>query len=357
MDKATRTALSSMAAAQRGLFSVAQAKEIGVSCAQLSRANAAGQLRRLRRGVYVISGTPSLQWEQIVGAALAAGPQAVVSHASAAAVHGFEFGVTGIVELTVPRWGYSRPQGVVVHRSRDLTGADVVTRRGLLVTTPCRTLVDLAERLSPARLEKLLDEGLIVRRWTLPELQECLSRARPNLSGRTRIQRLLQLRWDDHSADSFLEARIFRALNPLEPFAVHYVVEVGAAVYVIDAAWPEHRVGAEVIGWAPRRASRSAFDRERRKLNALVRAGWRVAHLTAAMSTAEIVSSVRALLTEAAPGGLDAGKRQQIHQAANGRQQLRPTDEGIGVTERTLGRRALRRAANVPGGAGDRSTW
>jgi predicted transcriptional regulator of viral defense system len=109
MDKATRTALSRMAAAQRGLFSVAQAKEIGVSCAQLSRAHAAGQLVRLRRGVYAINGTPSLLWQQIVAAALAAGPEAVVSHASAAAVHGFEYGFTGIVEVTVPRLRFSRP--------------------------------------------------------------------------------------------------------------------------------------------------------------------------------------------------------------------------------------------------------
>jgi len=44
-------------------------------------------------------------------------------------------------------------------------------------------------------------------------------------------------------------------------------------------------------------ASRSAFDRERRKLNALVTAGWRIAHLTAAMSADEMVATVRALLT------------------------------------------------------------
>jgi very-short-patch-repair endonuclease len=298
-----------MAAGQRGLFSVAQAKEIGVSNAQLSRGYAAGQFRRVRRGVYAINGTLSPAWEQIVGAALAAGPNAVISHASAAAVHRFPYGISGTVELTVPGRGHSRPPGVVVHKSRDLTEMDVVRRGGLLVTSPCRTLVDLAGRLSPAVLEKLLDEGLIERRWALSEVQKCLSRARTNFSGRAHIERLLRLRWDDHSADSLLEARTLRTLSPLKPFEVHFVVEIGPTIYVIDVAWPDHKVGAEVIGWAHRRTSRSAFDRERRKLNALAAAGWKVAHLTAAMPPAEIVYSVRALLLGAAPGGLDAGKR------------------------------------------------
>ena len=298
MDKTTRTALSNMAAGQRGLFSVAQAKEIGVTSAQLSRGNAAGQFRRVRRGVYAVNGACGPLWERVVGAALAAGPEAVVSHSSAAAVHRFEYGSVGAVELTLPRWGYSRPEGAVVHRSRDLTAADVVTRRGLSVTSACRTLVDLAGRLSPALLEKLLDEGLIDRRWALGEVQQCLSRARPNLPGRSQLQRLLRLRAHDSSADSALEARTFRALRPLKPFEVHFAVEIGAAIYVMDVAWPERKVGAEVIGWAHRSASRSAFDRERRKLNALVAADWKVAHLTAAMSAAEIVSSVRALLAD-----------------------------------------------------------
>jgi predicted transcriptional regulator of viral defense system len=94
MDKATRAALGDVAARQHGLFSVTQAKQIGVSNAQLLRAEAAGQLRRVRRGVYATAGVPPTRWEQIIGAALAAGPEAIVSHASAAAVHRFEYGGT-----------------------------------------------------------------------------------------------------------------------------------------------------------------------------------------------------------------------------------------------------------------------
>ena len=235
-------------------------------------------------------------WEQIVAAALAAGPDAVVSHASAAAVHRFEYGPLGTVELTLPRQGRSRPPGVTVHRSTDLAAEDIVERNGVLVTSAPRTLVDLAGRLGPAITEKLLDEGLIERRWTVEQLQDCLNRARQNVPGRAKLRELLALRAEEPNADSVLESRVFRALEPLMPFEVHFSTVLGGRVYVIDAAWPEDKVGAEVVGRAHRVASRSAFDRERRKLNELAAFGWKIAHLTAVMSAEEMIAAVRSLL-------------------------------------------------------------
>jgi hypothetical protein len=85
-------------------------------------------------------------------------------------------------------------------------------------------------------------------------------------------------------------------LRALSPFQAHFVLSVGKAVYVIDAAWPDKRVGAEIVGRAHRVASRSAFDRERRKLNDLASVGWRIAHLTSAMSPTEMIAAVKRLL-------------------------------------------------------------
>jgi len=299
MDKATRAALSDIAARQLGLFSVTQAKQIGANNAQLMRAEGAGQLRRVRRGVYAAAGVPPTRWEPIVAAALAAGPEAVVSHGSAAAVHGFEYGRADRVELTFARRSGARLPGVVVHRCGNLKPDDVIRKRGVLVTSPCRTLVDISGRLGPLLTEKLLDEGLIARRWTVPQLHECFSRARPNNPGREFLARLLRARGGDVSSDSVLEAGAFRALAPLAPFEVHFSVVLGARVYVLDAAWPDCKIGAEIVGLSHRLASLSAFDRERRKLNALAVAGWKICHLTAAMSPAEMVMAVRLMLAEA----------------------------------------------------------
>ncbi len=134
------------------------------------------------------------------------------------------------------------------------------------------------------------------RRWTVEQLQECLRRARKNVPGRAQLRELLAVRAEEPNTDSVLEIRVFRALAPLMPFEVHFSTVLGGRVYVIDAAWPEDRVGAEVVGRAHRVASRSAFDRERRKLNELGAFGWKIAHLTAVMSAEEMIVAVSSLI-------------------------------------------------------------
>ncbi len=295
MDKLTRAALSQLAADQRGLFSAAQAKGVGINYSQLVRGHASGHLRRVRRGVYAVAGVAPSSWEEILGAALAAGPEAVVSHDSAAAVHRFDYADITAIELTLPPHVHSRPPGAVVHRHTDLKAPDLVTRRGVLVTSPCRTLIDMAGRWGPELTEKALDEGLVQRRWTVPELKECLTRARTNVPGRAYVQRLLLLRDESPTADSVLEARVFRALAPLMPFEPHFSVAASGRLYVVDVAWPELKVGAEIAGRADRVVSRSVFDRERRKFTALNAAGWKIAHLTAVMPPAEMLAAVQLL--------------------------------------------------------------
>jgi hypothetical protein len=229
---------------------------------------------------------------------LAVGSDAVISHGSAAAIHRL-YGVAPAVlrpELTVPCSARHRLAGVIVHRCRTLTRQEVVARFGVLVTTPARTLVDIAGRYRASVLERILDEGLIERRFGVAELQGCLQRLPVNAAGRSVLDRLLGMRSEGPVADSVLEARAFEALRPLSPFKAHFVLPIGTVVYVIDAAWPDKRVGAEIVGRTHRVASRSAFDRERRKLNDLASAGWRIAHLTSAMSAGEMVGAVRRLL-------------------------------------------------------------
>ena len=298
MEQDTRAALARLAESQCGLFSAAQAASIGVSSAQLHRAVHQGHLRRPRSGIYAIRGAPKSRWEHLVAAALAVGPEAVISHSGAAALHRLH--VVGpavtLPELTVPLHHHPRLAGVALHRRGPLPGQDVRVKYGVPVTSPARTLVDLAGRYELPALERALDEALIERRLNVAELNGCWQRSALNAPGRSKIQQLLAQRSEGPLADSMLEARAFDALMTLPPFKAHFVIVVDKAVFVIDAAWPEKRVGAEIVGRAHRLASRTAFDRERRKLNVLTAAGWRIAHLTSVMSASETVEAVRRLL-------------------------------------------------------------
>ena len=310
MEKGTLFALSRLAAGQCGLFSAAQAYQLGISHSSLNRALQSGRLIRLGRSVYRVAGTPMTEWDKCIAAALVAGPGSALSHSSAAKLHGFEYGAHGSrVELTVVR---RKPKALDadVHLSLAPFNSDeLVTKAGVNVTSPARTLVDLTGRLGPVRTARLLDEGLVRRRWTVKAIELALARRPLNLPGRGHLARLVAERSESSTADSLLEARVFRALRPLAPFAVHHVVEVDGVVFVLDAAWPAQRVAAEVIGRAHRLASREAFDRERRKFNKLAAAGWKVAHLTSVMSGDEMRAAVRKLLAPACGATGAAGPR------------------------------------------------
>jgi Transcriptional regulator, AbiEi antitoxin len=298
MEQQDWTALCRLAEGQCGLFSAAQAAHLGASPAQLSRAVRRGNLRRSRSGVYAISGTPASRWESLVAAALAVGPDAVISHNGAAVLHRMYGAVARpcAPELIVPRDRHPSLSGAFIHRIGPLPAPDVIVKYGVYLTSPARTLVDLAARYKVEKLERMLDEALIARRLSVAELGRCVERTSPKAPGQTMIRHVLAQRSEGPLADSVLEGRALAALRPLSPFKVHFVVGVGKFVYVIDAAWPHKRVGAEIVGRAHRVASRSAFDQERCKLNALASAGWRIAHLTSAMSAGEMLESVRRLL-------------------------------------------------------------
>ena len=152
---------------------------------------------------------------------------------------------------------------------------------------------------------------MVQRRWTVAEVQECLARARPNFPGRAHLQQLFVLRAESPTVDSVLEAQVFRALAPLMPFETHFATAVGGRLYVIDVAWPELKVGAEIAGRAHRVLSRSAFDRERRKFTLLNAGGWKIAHLTAVMPAAEMVASVQLLLASVTTCGSHGEKRKE----------------------------------------------
>jgi hypothetical protein len=134
-----------------------------------------GRLMLVRKGVYRVAGTP-VTWEAAAMAAvLACGPGAVLSHFSAAAVHGLVneartppgFHVSGVAR--------SRAAGVVMHQRR-LDPADRAVVGGLPVTTVERTLIDLAGQVPDAQLGRWLDETVRRRLTTLDRFAAVASR-------------------------------------------------------------------------------------------------------------------------------------------------------------------------------------
>jgi predicted transcriptional regulator of viral defense system len=140
-------ALFVVASTQAGCFTAAQAAAHGFSSALLSHHVRAGRFVRLSQGLYRLRDYPVQPGDEIVAAWLRQAPDAVVSHESALQVLDLADVIADRVHLTVPR---SRrrlvPQdGVVIHTTTHPLGPTVtVSRRGMRVTAPARTIADVA---------------------------------------------------------------------------------------------------------------------------------------------------------------------------------------------------------------------
>jgi very-short-patch-repair endonuclease len=283
---------------QRGVITGAQLRLVGVSGPETQALLLTGWLRQIRPGAYAIAGRPHSAWEYAVAAGLLAGSEAALSHATAAAIHRFPGVAAGTTpEITVPRARHLRLAGVRVHRVAALPPCDVEQRSGVGVTTPARTVVDLAARLEPAQLARIIDEGSIARAWTIQGLAECASRVgRQGRAGGRVMRAVLADRLDEPDAETALELRMIRVLAPYAPFETQYQVVLDGELFILDIAWPWWRVAAEVDGWWVRARSRNKFDHDSHRTNVLVAHGWKVAHVTSAMDDARVLQDVGRLL-------------------------------------------------------------
>ena len=106
-----------------------------------------------------------------MAAVLACGPDAALSHGSAAALWRILPRWPSPTHVTAP--SERRHPGIHVHRSPH---ADATTHYGIRVTTPARTLVDLADVLTPHQLTRALNEAQVQRLVTANELTTLLTR-------------------------------------------------------------------------------------------------------------------------------------------------------------------------------------
>ena len=143
-----------LARTQHGVVSRRQVLALGVGRGWIEHALRTERLHRIFRGVYAV-GRPELgprgRW---MAAVLAYGPRAVLSHQSAAALHGMRNTARAVIDLSLARAGSRRRKGVQVHDLRDLHPQDIVVVDGIPCTSPERTLLDLADALGRQALDK-----------------------------------------------------------------------------------------------------------------------------------------------------------------------------------------------------------
>jgi hypothetical protein len=231
-----------------------------------------------------------------MAAALAGGPDAVLSHLAAATIHRFQGIAPAAPELTYPTPAGRAMSGVRIHRCDDLEPCDIEARTGVRLTAPVRTVIDIASGIDDYLLGRILDVGATRRLWTAEQIGTRLEQLGPaRRAGSLRLQRLLAVRMGEGHPDGQLEQRVLRVLKGRTPQPIlHHQIVLEDQLIDMDLCWPDIRLDGEIDGLGAH-TQRSDFDRERLRSNILDRHGWHIVRWTSTMDDAVILAQVAPL--------------------------------------------------------------
>jgi predicted transcriptional regulator of viral defense system len=290
------------AAEQWGVLSLAELQSCGLSRDAVGDRVRGGRLHRLHSGVYAV-GHPNVPREgRFLAAVKAGGVHAVLSHFSAAALWGIVPWEERRPQITVPVAVTRRHPGLRVHRSSMLAVADVTRHQGIPVTTPARTLLDLAASLDARALRRAVRQAQGLHRVNVRQLAELLGRAgrRPGTAALRRI-----IATGPAPTRSELENVVLDLIlqGSIEHPDVNEPLTVDGRRLIPDFRWPDQRLILEADGaaWHDTETAR-AQDRERQAvLEALGERVIRVTWQQAVMRPDETLQRIRAAGAPPAP--------------------------------------------------------
>jgi very-short-patch-repair endonuclease len=287
-------ALLALLARQDGLITAAQATECGLSERSLQRRAEDEGWRRVAPRVFLAAGHRLTDRVRVRAAGLWAGDRGVISGPAAAWWHGMLAISPARIEVTVPRRLGLRGYSGVRIRRRDLPAADKILSNGIWCTAAPLTALESAITLpgGSAFLDRALQNHV-----RFEDLYQAYCR-NMGARGAARIAALLTGAAD--RADSAAERLLISLLRDAgltgwergRPFER----------WTIDIAFPEASLAIEVDGWAWH-TDVDRFRADRRKGNALVRAGWRLLRFTwhdLANRPSYVIAEIRAALLAAA---------------------------------------------------------
>jgi predicted transcriptional regulator of viral defense system len=272
-------AIAALAQCQHAVFRLDQLVVLGLGPSGVRLRASRGRLHHLHHTVYSLVPRRLLTREgHWMAAVLACGPGAVLSHRTAAALHGLRPSQRANIEVAVPRRSARRHVGIDIHRSTTLTEADVTEVNGIPCTTVARTLLDLAEVVHRRSLERAFDQAEMLELFDLNAIEDQLARNRTRCAAR-RVRQVLNEHYIGSTAtrseleEAFLA--IVRRLR-LPPPEVNVWVDLGDGEPMIlaDFVWRAERVIVETDGRSVH-GTRQARERDPRRDQRAIVAGWK----------------------------------------------------------------------------------
>jgi very-short-patch-repair endonuclease len=289
-------AVARLAARQWGVLSLDELRMCGLTRKEVMGRVRNGRLHSLYRGVYAV-GHPNLPLEgHFLAAVKACGTNAVLSHISAAALYGLVRWDHRYPEVTAPTTRTHR--SIHTHRSSKLEVHDATHHKGIPITTPARTLIDLAATLDYRPLRRAVREAqrnLV----TIPQILDTLDRLgpRPGIGNLTKILATGHAPTRSELEDTVLELILSAGFQRPD---INQSLQIQGRTIIPDFRWPDQRLVIEADGaeWHDNRLTRED-DAEKQAI--LEAAGERVVRITWAQAITHRTQTLERIRTAGAP--------------------------------------------------------
>jgi very-short-patch-repair endonuclease len=261
--------LADLAERQHGIVSIRQLTgPLGYSRSAVYRAADAGRLHRQYPGVYAVGHTNLSPHAQCLAAVLASGPDALLSHVSAAWL--WNLTKTSPLPASVSTPLHRKPRSPLrLHEARSLASEDRSSREGIPVTALPRTLLDLAATIRFEWLEKMVERSEDLELFDLRAVEDLLDRTVGH-QGHGRLRKAIALYKPSSFTRSGLEKRFLELCleaglpQPRTNLVIHG--------FELDCCWPECRFAVELDVFETH-GTRAAFERDRKRQEDLLLAG------------------------------------------------------------------------------------
>ena len=287
-----------VAARQHGVLSVDELLACGLSPDAISVRAHNGRLHPMHRAVYSVGHPNPTRDGWFLAAVKACGEEAVLGHWS------------GAMLVEAIKWEDRYPDVLVLgeraprhpringHRTSYLPAEHVTTVRGIPVTTPERTLLDLAGAMPERKLRRAVRQAQYLKLTTVPSLVAVLHGPGPS-RGRKKLARILgteaaptQSELEDAVLDLILRAGFSHPL-------VNAPLFLAGRRIVPDFRWPEQRLVIEADGPHHDDPLERAADKQRQAI--LEAHGDRIVRVTWKQAIAHPGATLRRLADAGAP--------------------------------------------------------
>src|SRR4051812_23403790 len=287
-------AIAALAERQHGVISRAQLIRIGLSEDTIDRRMLAGRRHQVHRGVYAVGHRRLTREGRYLAAVLASGDDAVLSHRSAADLWDLRASKEREIDVIVPT--HRRGDATIRVRQDALHPSETMTRDGIRVTKPLRTLLDLAAVVNEKQLERAIRQAVYRQLTTTALLAEAVH-TRTGRRGAARLRRALERMGE---APGLMRSDLEQDFLPFLRKHGLPMPELNVTIegFEVDCVWQEQRLIVELDG-RDAHDSTPAFESDRARDSALMAARWRVVRVTSTRMRSDgraLARDLRALL-------------------------------------------------------------